>query len=1154
MAEKVVEELYVDFHPYVMWTCGFPVGDVWKDTINDRTYPVQLRPNALGFASDIDYQAIPTPEYLDAHGKKPGERIVLVTGGSAMHGVGASTNAQTIAGWMERVLNESQDTWRYRVLNMGMGSWVAYQQSIGLDLWGSVFDPDWVVVMDGVNDAASYLNASAGIGNPMFWPNMLYLLRGGKLRSPLADFLTERSAFFRKLTGARTEQNKLGELTIDHNAQDPRFIVHIPNTVGGLREQLAFYVQSQRSILRKFDGARYLLATQPWFDLMRDRHDDFPTHWAAFAATDPHEQQRARERLNEDLARWMVEYADRVTPTDNRGVLNGIKWFLASAALEVEALAAEMRASGRRDVRYVNLDAALPFEQEARRINFMDHTHLTNEGHEMAGRFFARQILDADRRSAVVRPSWPQRSRSATDHRTSHACPYVSISDEARWAVAVAGRPIANIQPFPEKVFAIDKTTRIASAGSCFAQNIARRLLARGYNYIITEQAPEGMTEGEARAVNYGVYPARFANIYTALQLVQLFDRAYGDFEPQERPWSYKNGFVDPFRPHIQPQPFASIEVLEADRAIQFEATRRMFETLDVFVFTLGLTEAWRSRSDGAVFPVCPGCSRGEYDPAKYEFVNFTVEDVSEHLNEFRDRLKRVNQRAKIILTVSPVPLIATKENRHVLLSTTYSKSVLRVAAQQFVNAHEDATYFGAYEIVSNTFNTHRYFLNDRRTVSEHGVAHVMSTFFAAFAGEEPEAVCHEVESSANSKENDTQDAASDAQKIAVICDEEISYKEAIEEGNVEKFGVFTREYYINNMIHLFASRHARENLKENWLYYKNFLDKHHAGAFKIYDDIEAWAEPLKRIAASRPVVASCGGSHSTWCTSWPFYTAADLDRRAGSPVIVSCGVHGGTTINSIRMLSVIAGVFDVLNIPLKGFVSMEGANEALYRYISFHQFLVSGGRHPYRFSAESELLSSLNWTPSVAPEASEHVSDLCLIKHPDDAMATLKLLPVWEEETVSRILLFSNALIEKASTLGVPLLSVLQPTALKSRSHERRAALRTAWEDSPREADFLSWRRAVGKAIHGGEYQIVKGQGNVEYDMDGVLLALSHRWERDCSTTAHRVDLSRLSRASGTKEEQPFFADDMFHYAEHGTRLIGQAVAKELTTRLSFG
>ena len=46
------------------------------------------------------------------------------------------------------------------------------------------------------------------------------------------------------------------------------------------------------------------------------------------------------------------------------------------------------------------------------------------------------------------------------------------------------------------------------------------------------------------------------------------------------------------------------------------------FRQASVFVFTLGLTEAWVSRADGAVFPACPGTVAGSFDAGRHHFHN----------------------------------------------------------------------------------------------------------------------------------------------------------------------------------------------------------------------------------------------------------------------------------------------------------------------------------------------------------------------------------------------------------------------------------------------------------------------------------------------------------------------------------------------------
>ena len=128
--------------------------------------------------------------------------------------------------------------------------------------------------------------------------------------------------------------------------------------------------------------------------------------------------------------------------------------------------------------------------------------------------------------------------------------------------------------------------------------------------------------------------------------------------------------------------------------------------------------------------PLCPGVEGGTFDAERYEYHNQTVDEVIADLISFRDRLAAVNPSAQIILTVSPVPLMATAEaGQHVLSATTYSKSVLRVAAETLRRRFDNVHYFPSYEIITGAFNRGAYFANDLRNVLEEGVAHVMRLF-----------------------------------------------------------------------------------------------------------------------------------------------------------------------------------------------------------------------------------------------------------------------------------------------------------------------------------------------------------------------------------------------------------------------------------------
>lgn len=341
-------------------------------------------------------------------------------------------------------------------------------------------------------------------------------------------------------------------------------------------------------------------------------------------------------------------------------------------------------------------------------------------------------------------------------------CPYTSLNDKQYWRQSVAEVEQTLIDPVIRAPFKITETDKVATAGSCFAQHIARNLSNKGFHYFVAEDAPQPISNALALKYSYRVFSARFGNIYTARQLLQLFDRAYGDFVPEEQPWERGGRLFDPFRPSVERDGYLGPAHYAGDLARHMACVRRMFEELDVFVFTLGLTECWRSKIDGAVFPVAPGCGFGRFDPDRYEFHNFRTSEVVADLGAFVEKLRSRNPRARIILTVSPVPLIATYEDRHVLVSTGYSKAALRAAADEVERSFRDVAYFPSYEIITGQHARGAYYAPDLREVEPSGVSHVMNVFFKHFADKQPE----------------HHDASAEDLAFDVVCDEKTLVEE----------------------------------------------------------------------------------------------------------------------------------------------------------------------------------------------------------------------------------------------------------------------------------------------------------------------------------------------------------------------------------------
>ncbi len=132
--------------------------------------------------------------------------------------------------------------------------------------------------------------------------------------------------------------------------------------------------------------------------------------------------------------------------------------------------------------------------------------------------------------------------------------PYVNALPHQRWRKAMVEPAPGAIDPMVSAPWRIAPSDRIATAGSCFAQHLVRRLRSAGLQPFDTEPAHPMLSPETAEAFGYGLFGARYGSIYTARQLLQLFRRAYGTFTPLDDAWTGEAGALfDPFRPTIQP-------------------------------------------------------------------------------------------------------------------------------------------------------------------------------------------------------------------------------------------------------------------------------------------------------------------------------------------------------------------------------------------------------------------------------------------------------------------------------------------------------------------------------------------------------------------------------------------------------------------------
>jgi len=308
--------------------------------------------------------------------------------------------------------------------------------------------------------------------------------------------------------------------------------------------------------------------------------------------------------------------------------------------------------------------------------------------------------------------------------------PYENLESRAFWRSAAAEPDPLAIRGVWKPKFAIQPDDPVSTAGSCFAQHIGRALSERGFEWCDAEPAPSCLTPEDRQRFNYGIFSFRTANIYTTAMLRQWMEWGLGETAPPDEVWKENGRFFDPFRPAIEPGGFESAEELLLSRMATARAVRRAVKRSAVFTFTLGLTEGWINREHGYVYAACPGTLQGRFDAKLHAFRNFTQSQVLADLTAAFDMAREINPDIRFLLTVSPVPLIATASGEHALVATTYSKSVLRAAAGEYVQTRDYADYFPSYELITGAPFRARFYEDNLRSVTPQGVAFVMDAFF----------------------------------------------------------------------------------------------------------------------------------------------------------------------------------------------------------------------------------------------------------------------------------------------------------------------------------------------------------------------------------------------------------------------------------------
>jgi hypothetical protein len=222
----------------------------------------------------------------------------------------------------------------------------------------------------------------------------------------------------------------------------------------------------------------------------------------------------------------------------------------------------------------------------------------------------------------------------------------------------------------------LTRGTRITAFGSCFAANITRHLETLGYD-LSRKREPD-------------IHISRIADgLVNTASILGQFEWA---LENKKQAGDLWHGF--------------KAEGYGYDEDIRLR-TRALFLATEFFIVTLGLSEVWYDEVSGGTF--WRAVPKDVFDPARHKFRVMSMEETKRDIARIHALIRAHVPNAKILFTVSPIPLAATFRPVSCISANAVSKAVLRAALDEFLREHDDELnrtlfYFPSMEIVQHGF------------------------------------------------------------------------------------------------------------------------------------------------------------------------------------------------------------------------------------------------------------------------------------------------------------------------------------------------------------------------------------------------------------------------------------------------------------------
>ena len=254
--------------------------------------------------------------------------------------------------------------------------------------------------------------------------------------------------------------------------------------------------------------------------------------------------------------------------------------------------------------------------------------------------------------------------------------------------------------PSISRKFVLKEQEKIFTIGSCFARNIEKYLLD---DFILPTRNID--LSGLILKVVKKSNPNRILNEFNAGTMSQRINWALDNVKSstlRHGLFHAGNDSADFLIPTNNIEASTPLEMIIETRS-RIDNVYNHLKTSDVLFLTLGLTEAWYDEEYKCYLnSIDPMLIKKHHCSDRFFFTNLNINTTVDLLSESFTKVLDTDVK-KIIITVSPVPLFTTFFPRDAIISSSKSKSMLKIAAHRLADRFMDKVdYFPSYEIVKS--------------------------------------------------------------------------------------------------------------------------------------------------------------------------------------------------------------------------------------------------------------------------------------------------------------------------------------------------------------------------------------------------------------------------------------------------------------------